>query len=122
MEFTLFESGTSLDNLVSYNPPSTNSWHLIAATFNRSQAKIYIDGVENGSLKMKATSIRNDSLPLRLGCRWEKCDQRKDSVNAKSTLDDVRIYSRALTELEIKLLYSTDKEKFIRTRSFDDLP
>ena len=105
VEFTIFESGTDYDSLISSNPISANSWHHIAATFNRSDAKIYIDGVLSGSLGMKATSINNDSHPLRFGC-WEQCDKDKHSLKAESILDDVRIYSRALTGYEVKTLQS----------------
>lgn len=109
VEFTVFESGGNHDNLIIFNPISTNSWHHIASTFNRSVANIYIDGVHKGSLEMKATSIKNDSVPLRFGCRWEQCDNEKYSVNAKGMLDDIRIYSRALTGHEIRTLYSWEK-------------
>ena len=68
-------------------------------------AQIYIDGVLSGSLGMKATSINNDSHPLRFGC-WEQCDKDKHSLKAESILDDVRIYSRALTGYEVKTLQS----------------
>ncbi len=106
VEFTVFESDANYGNLSILNPVSTNNWHHIAATFNRSEAKIYIDGVLNGSMEMNATSIKNDSLPLRFGCRWEQCDKNKYSLNAESILDDVRIYSRALNSGEVKALYS----------------
>ncbi len=109
VEFTVFESGIDYDSLISSNPISTNSWHHIAATFNRSNAKIYIDGVLNSSLEMKATSIKNDSRPLRFGCRWEQCDKDKYSLNAESILDDIRIYSRALTGYEVKTLHSWER-------------
>jgi hypothetical protein len=58
VKFTVFESDNQ-DSVVSFNPVSTNSWHHIAAIFNRSEAKVYIDGVQNGSMKIKATSGSN---------------------------------------------------------------
>jgi hypothetical protein len=109
VEFKVFGSGTNDDDTINSNPVSANSWHHIAATFNRSDAKIYIDGVLNGSLKMKATSIKNDSRPLRFGCRREQCDKDEYSLNAESILDDIRIYSRALTAYEVKTLHNCER-------------
>jgi hypothetical protein len=108
VKFTVFESDNQY-SVISFNPVSTNSWHHIAATFNRLEAKVYIDGVLKGSLEMKMTSIKNDSQPLRFGCRWEQCDKDKNSINAKSILDNIRIYSRALTDNEVKTLYNWER-------------
>ena len=117
-EFIVFKSSDPYIKIQSSNPISTDRWHHIAATFNGSDAELYVDGMRNSSFTAMATSIQNDSRPLIFGCRWEQCDKDKHSLNVNYILDDIRIYSRALTRNEVetlhrwkKLLIDINKEK-----------
>jgi hypothetical protein len=77
---------------------ANNTWHHIAVTFSRvsgGQAKIYVDGAEKASCINSASwSFNNQSVRLSRSADtyWE---------DWKGTLDDVRIYNRALSASEI---------------------
>ncbi len=72
-----------------------NQWSNLAVTFNGSQAQFYVNGtlVTTASLSASITARGN---PLRLGA------DANTQQFFKGSLDDVRIYNRALTAQEIQ--------------------
>jgi len=88
----------------------SGEWHHVVATYkqgapNEGFKKFYIDGqvagnTDSGKLKNPA----NDG-PLRIGAY-----QNRKAYWAGS-IDDVRIYTRALTEEQVKALYDWEKPK-----------
>ncbi len=65
------------------------SWHHVAATFDGSRSRLYIDGNECGRRKMLSlTKINNDGEVL-IG--------RNGAFHFKGLIDDVRIYNGALS-------------------------
>jgi subtilase family serine protease len=85
------------------NAPSPASWHHLAATFNGSSVNLYVDGqiaaqqAANGVL-----AITSDALAI--------ASDPSASVNSlfSGTMDDVRVYGRALSAAEIAQLYNID--------------
>jgi hypothetical protein len=94
-------SGYDYNLYYSKSAPDTISWHLGVITFDSGNLKFYIDGVND-------TVIRNlppltqfaSSAILQIGY----CDA---GGNFNGKLDDIRIYNRALSDVEIQNLYST---------------
>lgn len=82
---------------------NNNQWHYFTLVVSRStnNAKLYVDGdsVANTSNAIISNSINNDA-PLRIGTDR---DSPFDFFNG--TIDDIRIYSRMLSDIEIKSLY-----------------
>jgi hypothetical protein len=75
-----------------------NSWHHLAGTYNGSQIKLYVDG------ELKTTtdyvgSIASDTNNVNLGKSSDFTDRWYNGL-----LDDVRIYSRALSQEEVAYL------------------
>jgi hypothetical protein len=103
--FRIFATASETDLIVSDNPVASNSWHHIAGTFNKGQAKVYVDGIPDGSKTMSVSSIMNDAQPLIFGGYWSYCDTDHFVQNADDIFDDIRIYNRALSEAEIEQLY-----------------
>jgi len=110
--FVRFNQATSgndyrLDTISTY-PSDGNTWVHLAATYDGSTIRIYYNGQEEGSDAGPA-SIAVNSLPLGIGA---------DSTGAtefQGSLDDVRVYNRALSASEIRRLagfceadYNTD--------------
>jgi trimeric autotransporter adhesin len=75
-----------------------NQWHLIAVTFDGNNLSIYLDGVFATS---KTTTLNTSSTKLTIGNRLGT-----DFFNG--SLDDIRIYNRALTTNEIQQTYITE--------------
>jgi hypothetical protein len=73
----------------------TDVWTHVAATYNGSKLAIYIDGVAAGSMSVSGTTCANDE-PLAVGA---KNAPAKGLLEAfwDGRLDDVRVYSKALT-------------------------
>src|SRR4051812_29630964 len=73
----------------------TNSWTHLAATWDGSNLRLYVDGNQVSSTTVGG-SIANSALPLRFGGNaiWGEY--------FKGSLDEIRIYNRALSAAEVK--------------------
>ena len=71
------------------------NWHHVAGVYDGSTMRLYVDGVADGTRNIGAVSL-STTAPLLLGENYA----RGNSFYA-GTLDDVRVYSRALTAVEI---------------------
>ena len=71
----------------------TSGWHLATATFDGTTGTLYVDGVVVASDTFTAPSITN--LPLYIGASYA------GGSGWKGSIDDVRLYSRALTSAEV---------------------
>ncbi len=77
---------------------STNVWHHIVATYDRSKMRVYVDGVKlaEKSLSDFSCGTNNEALRIGLGNNGEWF---------RGMIDEVRIYNRALSEEEIRQHY-----------------
>ena len=82
----------------SNNPVNDGNWHFVVAVYNGSQKYLYIDGVLQADIDTVTGSIATGITTTRIG--W-----RDGTTYFNGTIDEVRIYSRALSENEIKMLY-----------------
>jgi hypothetical protein len=90
-------------NLPGYND---NLWHHIAYVVNASGSKLYVDGVQKGSLGWTGTAgPQTTTQPIHLG-------HYPGALGAAEyfpgVLDDVRIYKRALSATEVAMLNAAD--------------
>ncbi len=76
----------------------TNRWYHVAATWDGSTVRIYIDGVLDHS-ESRSAPIGTDSRPPYIGGRAGTTDL------FNGLMDDVRFYNRALNAAEIKVLF-----------------
>ena len=79
-------------------PPAT--WHHLAATYDRANLRIYLDGVQVGTPALTG-SIGVSANPLRIGGNaiWGE--------NFAGLIDDVRVFNRALTPAELTTIMNT---------------
>ena len=88
-------------------------WHHIIATYDKDltdgkRAKLYVDGKEVGSLNpTKFTHIGKGGIPLLIGGRISSWKPRKRSGSFIGRIDEVKIWSKALSYEEIKELYGS---------------
>jgi hypothetical protein len=82
-----------------FTQPSLNTWHHIVVTMDGGTAKIYLDG------SLDATGTGHDcnttTYPLRIGNLWN------NAYDFTGTIDEVGIWSRALTSQEVSELYNS---------------
>ena len=87
-----------LDSLTHY-PFSGTKWMHVAATYNGTTMRIYINGVFEGSIT-GPTAIAANLLNVGIGA------QSDGTRRFNGNMDDVRIYNRALSASEIATLFS----------------
>jgi hypothetical protein len=90
-----FVLGTS----TSGSPAGSAGWHHLAMTFGGGMLTIYLDGVFQQLSSGLAVTYGSD--PLFVGC---DLDNNVGLAKFTGQIDDVRLYSRALTATEISLL------------------
>jgi len=76
-------------------------WHHVVVTRNGSAVSFYIDGVSSGGGTISG-SFANNSIPVRIGTDGPDWGA---SSYFKGSIDDTRIYNRALSASEILRLY-----------------
>jgi hypothetical protein len=86
-------SGT--DQFTSGGSIPLNAWSFLAATYDGSTLRLYVNGTEVGNLPI-AGSILASTGPLRIGGNtvWREW--------FKGSIDDVRVYDRALSAAEVQ--------------------
>lgn len=92
--FNVFGNGTINDN----------NWHHVAASVNRSgYMTLYRDGVFDNQTSISAYSAQNENntIPFNIG---GKSTALGSTVNG--SIDDVRVYSQALSLSQIQQLYA----------------
>jgi Concanavalin A-like lectin/glucanases superfamily/GH141 insertion domain/Right handed beta helix region len=76
------------------SPLTLNAWHHLAMTYDGSALKVYCDGKRVGSVDIGKPRVPG-SAPIAIG-------RRQDAYNyLRGTIDEVRVYDRALTPAEI---------------------
>jgi uncharacterized repeat protein (TIGR01451 family) len=84
------------DSTTSY-PTNGSTWMHVAATFNGSTMRLYINGVEEDSTTGPG-AIAANALNVGIG------GQANGSRRFRGDMDDVRVYNRALTPAEVSAL------------------
>lgn len=86
-------------------PFDINEWHHIVCTFSNGNASLYINGENVTTQSLNINSINSTDESFSIG------DWYSDENNNYSTfygkIDDVGVWSRALTQCEITALYTT---------------
>lgn len=86
---------------------SAGDWYHIAATYDRTTLKIYINGVLDNSVNTKYTPYQNNfKLVIGRACAGDPCLFRPSSPSFNGIIDEVRIYNRALSASEIQAEYN----------------
>lgn len=79
-------------------------WHHIAGTYNGYTAKIYVDGIAQRHQRKSKKPIEVNNFDLAIGNN--SIISPTGDINAfDGWIDEVRIYNRALNEIEIEQLY-----------------
>jgi hypothetical protein len=90
----------SSDNWLYYSVPNlTTKWYSEVVTWNGSVSTIYLDGVRIASLPTNGT-FTNQNISLGIGA-----DLNPIESFFRGSLDDIRIYNRAISSTEVQQLY-----------------
>ena len=98
LRFRLKAGGTTTTLVASSGSLSTNVWYHAAATYNGSTMRLYLNGTEVGSVAKTGSLAVSSTVPVNIG-------RNPDGTNyMRGAIDDVRIYSSALTQTEVASL------------------
>lgn len=89
-------SCSTQNNAQSATPFSTGTWHLLTGTYDGATVKIYVDGSLTGSTLLGGQTLQQTSSL-----------QTADATTTIS-MNDIRIYNRALSAAEIAALYNAE--------------
>jgi hypothetical protein len=100
LRFRLKANGVTTTLIASSGDLPLNTWYHATATYDGTRMRLYLNGVEVGFVAKTGTVAMSATVPLNLG-------RNPDGSNyMHGALDDVRIYNRALTPMEITSLMS----------------
>jgi YD repeat-containing protein len=91
-------TSSNTDYTVTQTLNSGTKYH-IAATYNGSTMRIYVNGVQVGSGQSKTGNLRNSAQPLRIGAFWSQ-DYWDGAI------DEAAVYSTALSAAQIQSHYT----------------
>lgn len=100
-----YSDGVSSNSVNSATDVADGQWHHLVLTYIPSTSfTIYVDGQQDGIETTNVmSSINNSVAPLWIGLFFDTTNANR---YAKSIIDDVRLYNRALDSDEVQLLYS----------------
>ncbi|MBI4034178.1 MAG: prepilin-type N-terminal cleavage/methylation domain-containing protein [Candidatus Brennerbacteria bacterium] len=101
VEFDQSQGGSFQTQIIGTTVLSAGQWYHIVATNDNSNAKVYINGVLEGTDSSPATDVTTDGEAIGIGARGENVANYFDGH-----IDEVRIYNRALSATEISNLYN----------------
>ncbi len=81
-----------------------NAWHTVAVSFSAGRATIHVDGAEVARRTFGFTELATDDSPLLFMTAEASTDDRYGYYNAEGSVDELRLYGRALADEEIALL------------------
>ncbi|QJD82871.1 apiosidase-like domain-containing protein [Cohnella herbarum] len=102
--FVMSTSGAGWYSTVAgfHMPLKTGQWHQVTATYDGKNARVYIDGEEEGMSGDMAGGLSVVSNPIRLGYK-----SASNIEFAQVRIDELQLYDRALTGDQVSKLYSS---------------
>ena len=109
LRFQLNDTGTH-DYDVGTKDVSDNLWHHVVLSVNRTtnRASLYVDGaVDIANVNISAvTGSLASTNPIEIGRDQIYCGTDAVACRLTGTMDDVRVYNRALSAGEVEQLYN----------------
>ncbi len=101
LHFSLDQFGSHRNNAIGATVIAANTWYHFAATYDGTTMQVYLNGVLEGSTT-KTVSGSASSTPLKIG------GQVFEPGAFTGLIDEVKIYSRALSASEVQANYDAD--------------
>ena len=94
-------------------PINDNNWHFVVGVFdsNINKLRLYVDGSQDGSDLTTTGIIGTSTQPVSIGANIAPGGSQVMLFNG--SIDEVRIYNRALSANEIKRHYDSTKHNYI---------
>lgn len=105
----IFENPTTYSTASSTTLINDSNWHFVAATLDSAtdgKAKIYVDGILEGTAVTSIASIASTTQDVYIGDRVQT-----NAYGLAGILDEVRIFNRSLSSDEILMNYKSNLDK-----------
>ncbi|MEM7355102.1 MAG: LamG domain-containing protein, partial [Acidobacteriota bacterium] len=114
-----YATGGGWQSLVASEAPPVDRWYHLVAVFDHGEMRLYLDGAKVASRSVAFGSLQGTAYDVwSFGARW--VEGAADQF-LRGTLDDLRIYGRALDSDEIEVLGFRHQEPFqLGAWTFDD--
>ncbi|MEZ4716691.1 MAG: LamG domain-containing protein [Caldilineaceae bacterium] len=89
--------GTTTTLIAAEGTLATDVWHHAAMTYDGVRLRVYLDGTEVGSMSLSGVVTADPNVPVAVGAQ----PQGAGNNTFAGLIDDVRIYTRALSAAEI---------------------
>ena len=108
-DWIIWNSGGTLKRCKTNAELSDDIWYHLVGTYNGSQQKLFVDGVEQTDVETWSDTIKSSpNVILAIGAK------SNGTVNFNGTIKGVRIYAVALTAEQIKRRYEQTKRDYVR--------
>ena len=97
----LFNTGGAIAGVVASTTVNDGKWHLVTATWDGATIRMYVDGKASGSPASFSGTLNSGSPLL-----FAEASGITGGSNFNGTIDDVRIYDRALSASDVEQLYN----------------
>jgi hypothetical protein len=87
-------SGTSYRLQSNQNYPTNGTWIHVAVTFDGTNSKLYINGIQDNSMSFSSVKIKTNTSPIQIGARNE-------SNRWRGSIDELKLFNKALIGSEI---------------------
>lgn len=102
LRFRLKTQGNTSTLVGTGAPITLGQWHHVAAVYDGAEMRLYLDGAPVGALAKSGTIDQNAGVPVNIG-------RNPDGYGTfDGDLDDVRVYSTALSEAQIQGLMNPE--------------
>jgi Concanavalin A-like lectin/glucanases superfamily/Chitobiase/beta-hexosaminidase C-terminal domain len=93
-----------------YDNSQAGTWHLVTAVLDNGTLSLYQDGVlQAGPVDIDSSKLRSDTSPILIGSSPVSNNWLR---NWNGSIDEFRLYNRALSTDEIASLYEQDNQSF----------
>ncbi len=104
--FTKYSEGPNPSKYPSYTLP-TNEFKYVSATYDEGQIKLYVDGILVSQSTIQHRGSLDNPYDMLIGAYWHNHGNELSlSRTFDGTIDELRIYNRALSPEEVTALYS----------------
>lgn len=99
-QLQIFDTDGNFNTVGSTSDATVDGWAHVIATYDGSQLEMYVDGSSENTSTATGSGIQNSTEDVTAGIRSD------GNIPLDGTIDDVRVYDKALSDTEASNLYN----------------
>jgi len=101
--FNASGDGVGSKEILSSTTAETNAWYHVACVFDSGETRLYVNGSLETKMTFDFTKLFQSNIPIIVGS-FITDNPTVGGLYAKAKIDDIRLYNRVLSEIEIKYI------------------